>query len=106
MVEFLMTILANFLEILISALLIFLGVKLSSFLSETRVGKKVETFVKAAEKLKETGQISDKPAYVSAMLNLVGIEITAEIQAMIEAACKDIDIQSFVDIVADPNREQ
>ena len=90
--EFIMSALSEGLTILVTALLLFVSIKLSTWLTDTVVGKKVNTFVLAAEKLKETWQITDKPEYVEQMLSLAGIKITPTVQAMIEAACKSIDI--------------
>ena len=101
MTEILISILTNLLELVLTALVIFLGVKLNSWFNDTKVGKKVETFVLAAEKLKETGKITNKPAYVESLLKYAGIEITSEVQAMIEAACERIDLTSVTSVISD-----
>ena len=64
------------------------------WLKEKRLDDIIERFVEAAEKMAESGQIEkkDKKDTVIKLLTEKGIEITDEIDALIEAAVKELDI--------------
>lgn len=64
------------------------------WLKEKRIFSLVKKFVQAAEKLSETGAIEkvDKKQTVINLLENKGIEVTIEIEAYIETACKQLDI--------------
>lgn len=61
---------------------------------DSRVRALVKEFVRAAEKLAETGEIpkADKLSYVEKLLTGLGIKITPVVRAFIEAAVKDLDL--------------
>ena len=65
------------------------------WLHEKRVYNIVKCLVQAAEKLGETGEIDkgDKRGYVIERLKLRGLMITPEIDALIESAVEELDIQ-------------
>ena len=63
------------------------------WLKEKRLYTMVSTFVRAAEKMCEAGNLNGhKKAYVIALLKEHGVEITAEVDAFIESAVKELDI--------------
>lgn len=64
------------------------------YLKEKRVYSIVCKFVKAAEKLGESGAISKstKKDYVVDLLTSKGIEVTGEIDALIESAVEELDL--------------
>lgn len=64
------------------------------WLEDKRLYNIVCTFVKAAEKLAESGQLkkADKKAWVLKALEEKGVEITPEVEAFIESAVKDLDL--------------
>lgn len=63
------------------------------WLKQKQIYSKVQIYVKAAEKLGLTGAIAkaDKKAYVTKALEACGVKVTPEVQAMIEAAVKEMD---------------
>ena len=74
--------------------LLFTGIVLP-WLKEKRIFSIVEKFVQAAEKLNEGGKLDvPKKVYVMNQLSLAGIEITEKVEAMIEAAVKQLDIDT------------
>lgn len=68
------------------------------WLKEKRIDDIIERFVEAAEKMAESGQIEkkDKKSTVIKLLTEKGIEVTEEIDALIEAAVKELDIVTGV----------
>lgn len=64
------------------------------WLEDKRLYNIVCTFVKAAEKLAESGQLSkvDKKSWVIKALEEKGVEMTPEVEAFIESAVKDLDL--------------
>lgn len=64
------------------------------YLKEKRVYNIICKFVKAAEKLGESGAISKstKKDYVVDLLTSKGIEVTGEIDALIESAVEELDL--------------
>lgn len=64
------------------------------WLKEKRVYSLIQRLVQAAEKMSEGGTIPkvDKKATVIGWLEKQGIEITAEVDAFIESAVKELDI--------------
>lgn len=64
------------------------------YLKEQRIYSTIKKFVKAAEKLAESGLIQkvDKKKYVIDLLKENGITITPTLEAFIESCCKEIDI--------------
>lgn len=61
---------------------------------DSRVRALVKEFVRAADKLAQTGVIpkADKLPYVEKLLEGLGIKITPVVRAFIEAAVKDLDL--------------
>lgn len=55
----------------------------------------VKSYVNAAEKLAETGMIEkiDKKGYVVSLLTSAGVNVTSDIDALIESAVKELDMQ-------------
>ena len=72
----------------------FIKNDLIPFLKEKRLYNDVKTFVKAAEKLAESGVITRKmkKAKVIELLENKGVVVTDEIDAIIESAVKDLDL--------------
>ncbi len=68
------------------------------WLKEQRIYSTIKKFVRAAEKLAEAGELSkvEKKRYVETLLKKKGVTITAEIDAMIEAAVKELDLAADV----------
>lgn len=63
------------------------------WLQEKRLYATVLTFVRAAEKMCEAGNLEGrKKAYVISLLKERGVEITPEVDAYIESAVKELDI--------------
>lgn len=64
------------------------------WLKDKRVYSTICRFVRAAEKLAETGAIerADKKSYVVGLLNAKGITVTPEVEAMIESAVLELDL--------------
>lgn len=64
------------------------------WMKEQRIYSSIRKWVRAAEKLAEAGELSkgEKKQYVETLLRKRGITITDEIDAMIEAAVKELDI--------------
>lgn len=64
------------------------------WLKEKRIYETIKKLVNAAEKMAETNAIEkgDKKSTVIALLKEKGIEVTKEIEALIESAVKELDI--------------
>lgn len=92
----------NVLDIIIAIISIVVSVylipliktELKPWLKEKRISNLVEKFVRAAEKLAESGVIEkvDKKAKVIELLESKGITVDAEVDAFIESAVKQLDI--------------
>lgn len=63
------------------------------WLKEKRLYDTIKHFVRAAEKMGDTGAIpkGDKLAYVIKLLEGRGVKVTDEVRAMIESAVGDLD---------------
>jgi hypothetical protein len=63
------------------------------WLKEKRLYTQVKRFVRAAEKLGDTGAIdkATKKAYVKSQLQKIGVTVTDSVDAMIEAAVEELD---------------
>lgn len=93
-------------QIILNAVLAIIGLCVSSivipwirntaipWLKEKRLYNLCMSFVMAAEKMAESGQITKdaKKNYVISLLRSKGIEVTPEIEAMIECAVKELDM--------------
>lgn len=64
------------------------------WLKEKRLNGIIKNFVEAVEKMAESGQIEkkDKKSTVIKLLEEKGVEVTNEIEVLIEAAVKQLDI--------------
>lgn len=92
----------NVLEMVIAIISIVVSVylipliktELKPWLEEKRIYNLVSKFVKAAEKLAESGVIpkTDKKSKVIEFLEFKGITITPEVDGFIESACKELDL--------------
>lgn len=67
---------------------------IAPWLREKRIYEIIKKLVQAAEKMAESGAIEkvDKKATVIKLLKDRGIEVTTEIEALIESCVKDLDI--------------
>ena len=70
------------------------------WLKEKRIYDMVKKYVQAAEKISETTKF-DKKAWVVNMLRDSGIEVTEEVDSLIESAVKELDIAvgPIIDVV-------
>lgn len=77
------------------------------WLKEKRLLSLIKNFVRAAEKLAETGAIEkvDKKKTVINLLENKGIEVTLEVEAFIEACVKQLDLitNTAVDKIKEEN---
>lgn len=81
-------------KIIVAVLATWLAKAVVPWLKEKRIYSKVCKFVKAAEKLGETGVLADgeaKNQYVVKLLEKCGITATDTVLAMIEAAVEELD---------------
>lgn len=71
----------------------YIKTALIPWLKEKQLYSTVKKFVQAAEKLGSTGAIGKdkKKAYVVTLLESKGIEVTPEIDALIESAVQELD---------------
>ncbi len=91
--EFISTLAPIALE-LVGTLAVLLVTKIAiPWLKEQRIYSTIRRLTQAAEKLAETGAIEkvDKKAFVIEHLQKKGIQVTPEIEAMVEAAVKELD---------------
>lgn len=70
------------------------------WLSEKRLYGIVKTYVRAAEKMADSGFIvkSEKKRFVRDMLESKGVNVTEEIDALIESAVEELDLAVFSSI--------
>jgi hypothetical protein len=81
-------------EIAVAVIVIpFIKKTVVPWLKEKHIYSKVQRFVRAAEKLGDTGAIDKdaKKAYVEELLMKCGITLTDEVLAMIESAVEELD---------------
>ena len=91
--EFISTLAPIMLE-LVGTLAVLLATKIViPWLKEQRIYSTIRRLTQAAEKLAETGEIPkpNKKAFVIGQLQKKGIQVTPEIETMIEAAVKELD---------------
>lgn len=82
------------LEFIIAVVVILVTRVVIPWLKEKRIYGIVEKFVKAAEKLKESGQLPNgqtKLEYVTGLLEEQGYTVNDTVRAIIEAAVKELD---------------
>ena len=65
------------------------------YLKDKHLYEKICQYVGAAHKLAESGALpkADKKKYVVAMLAKIGVEVTPEVDAMIESAVNTLDLE-------------
>lgn len=91
------TLFNEFLNIGVKLIIAIIGVWFSTivipWLKEQKIYTKIQKLVKAAEKKGESGAIpkESKKTFVVTMLEICGIEVTKEIDAMIESAVEELD---------------
>lgn len=112
--EILDIVLSNVFEIIVGILSVVVSVylipliqkELKPWLENKRILSMVQTFVKAAEKLAETGVIQkvDKKPKVIELLEQNGIKVTPTIESFIESAVKELDL--VIDTIKNEVKEE
>lgn len=79
------------------------------WLQDKQIYTTVQRFVQAAEKLAEAGDLTtgpDKKSYVIRLLQSKNIEVTPEIEALIESAVEELDWmkgETFTTLIGEPD---
>lgn len=93
----------NLLDIVLSIIAVILGVYVLPWLKDERIYNQVKIFVKAAEKLAESGIIEKegKKEKVMELLKGCGINVDEKVEAFIEGAVKQLDLamSSVIDAI-------
>lgn len=85
---------SSIMRLLIAVIILIAGKIIIPWLKEQRIYSTVVKFVRAADKLAQSGAITkkSKKKYVVQLLTAKGIKVTPEVEAFIEAAVTELDL--------------